>query len=307
MSLCQHSKSNTNSLCSRKVSQKAGHNCQFCWQHQQIGGQKTGDKSLINLLDEIKEEFHNLADELNAEKKILQTLPKDSMRRQVHAQHVSALNHLMNLYKKIYRKSNSEKPNKASYSSDVRSPTSTEVRSPTSTSTEVRSPTSTSTEVRSPTSTSTEVRSPTSTSTDAYTQGNVTVTGGAGAGATFVYIGVPPISQPVRSDAETDKIRSVGSAYRMTKMIKATGAPRVKAVNPALMYATGQPRVPGTMPPMIEATGAPRPLNPIPSMMKAVNNKPSTKKKGLHKTHKTHKAHKTPKPIHIDVKTHKNP
>jgi len=47
-------------------------------------------------------------------------------------------------------------------SSDVRSPTATEVRSPTSTSTEVRSPTSTSTEVRSPTSTSTEVRSPTS-------------------------------------------------------------------------------------------------------------------------------------------------
>jgi hypothetical protein len=46
------------------------------------------------------------------------------------------------------------------------------------TSTEVRSPTSTSTEVRSPTETST------STSTDAYTAGNLTVTGGAGKGAT---------------------------------------------------------------------------------------------------------------------------
>lgn len=50
----------------------------------------------------------------------------------------------------------------------------------------VRSPTRTRTEVRSPTSTSTDVRSPTSTSTetDAYTAGNVTVTGGAGEGAT---------------------------------------------------------------------------------------------------------------------------
>ena len=43
----------------------------------------------------------------------------------------------------------------------------------------------TTSDVRSPTSTSTEVRSPTktSTSTDAYTSGNVTVTGGAGRGA----------------------------------------------------------------------------------------------------------------------------
>jgi hypothetical protein len=62
---------------------------------------------------------------------------------------------------------------------------------------EVRSPTSTSTEVRSPTSTSTEVRSPTSTSTEAYTQGNftVTVTGGAGAGATNVSIEAPPLNR----------------------------------------------------------------------------------------------------------------
>ena len=51
---------------------------------------------------------------------------------------------------------------------------------------DVSSPTRTATEVRSPTRTATEVRSPTktSTSTDAYTAGNVTVTGGAGAGAT---------------------------------------------------------------------------------------------------------------------------
>jgi hypothetical protein len=46
-----------------------------------------------------------------------------------------------------------------------------------STSSDVRSPTSTKTEVRSPTETST------STSTDAYTAGNITITGGAGKGA----------------------------------------------------------------------------------------------------------------------------
>lgn len=46
----------------------------------------------------------------------------------------------------------------------------------------VRSPTSTSTDVRSPT------RTKTATSTDAYTAGNITVTGGAGAGATKVTI-----------------------------------------------------------------------------------------------------------------------
>lgn len=49
-------------------------------------------------------------------------------------------------------------------------------------------------DVRSPTSTRTEVRSPTSTdtSTDAYTAGNITVTGGAGAGATTVIINKKP-------------------------------------------------------------------------------------------------------------------
>ncbi len=46
----------------------------------------------------------------------------------------------------------------------------------------VKSPTRTSTEVRSPT------RTKTATSTDAYTAGNITVTGGAGAGATKVTI-----------------------------------------------------------------------------------------------------------------------
>jgi hypothetical protein len=84
---------------------------------------------------------------------------------------------------------------------------STEVRSPTSTSsstsTEVRSPTSTST------STSTEVRSPTSTSTQAYTSGNftVTVTGGAGDGAnTTVSIGIGTFD-PASNETE---LRTVG-------------------------------------------------------------------------------------------------
>jgi hypothetical protein len=127
------------------------------------------------------------------------------------------------------------------------------------------------------------VRSPTSTSTDAYTQGNVTVTGGAGDGATSVTIYMMPNDQPIRADAETDKIRSSGSATRMTEMIKATGAPRVKAVNPALMVATGGPRVPGTMPPMIEATGASRPKNPIPQMMRSVSAHPIKKGKKVHR------------------------
>ena len=52
-------------------------------------------------------------------------------------------------------------------------------------------------DVRSPTSTRTEVRSPTSTetSTDAYTSGNVTVTGGAGDGDTVVHIHSNPEEQ----------------------------------------------------------------------------------------------------------------
>lgn len=129
--------------------------------------------------------------------------------------------------------------------SDVRSPTSTssDVRSPTSTSTEVRSPTSTSTEVRSPTSTSTEVRSPTSTSTDAYTQGNITVTGGAGAGAyTTVNVFRMPHGAVPRVDGQQYMVRSEGVADRMQRMINATSAPRVPGVMPDLMQATGDPR-----------------------------------------------------------------
>jgi len=41
------------------------------------------------------------------------------------------------------------------------------------------------------TSTATKTATATKTSTDAYTQGNITVTGGAGKGATIVKIGLP--------------------------------------------------------------------------------------------------------------------
>ena len=77
-------------------------------------------------------------------------------------------------------------------------------------------------------SSSTEVRSPTSTATDAYTQGNVTVTGGAGAGATTsVYIGCPLEQLLRRADDASNMIRSKGSAERMDFLMKDTGAPRV--------------------------------------------------------------------------------
>ena len=66
---------------------------------------------------------------------------------------------------------------------------------------------STSTDAHSPTSTSTEVRSPTSTSTEAHTSGNVTVTGGAGAGNTTVNI---------HTDAQ--------AAQKMTGTVKAVHA-----------------------------------------------------------------------------------
>ena len=69
------------------------------------------------------------------------------------------------------------------------------------------SSTSTSTDAHSPTSTSTEVRSPTSTSTEAHTSGNVTVTGGAGAGSTTVNI---------HTDAQ--------AAQKMTGTVKAVHA-----------------------------------------------------------------------------------
>lgn len=160
-----------------------------------------------------------------------------------------------------------------STSTEVRSPTSTstEVRSPTSTSTEVRSPTSTSTEVRSPTSTSTEVRSPTSTSTDAYTQGNVTVTGGAGAGATTVYIGCAPEQLMARADKASNEERSKGSATRIEKMIKETSASRVPGVMPDLMTSTSSPRVPGVMPDLMKSTSSSRPKMLIKDLMKATS------------------------------------
>jgi hypothetical protein len=89
--------------------------------------------------------------------------------------------------------------------------------------------TDTSSEVRSPTSTSTEVRSPTSTSTDAYTQGNITITGGGGDGDTNVYIGILPPSQPIRADEAAHQVRSDGSAQRVIKLMDATGQPRLPA------------------------------------------------------------------------------
>src|SRR5665213_1083046 len=47
------------------------------------------------------------------------------------------------------------------------------------------------TSTASKTSTATKTATATKTSTDAYTQGNITVTGGAGKGATIVNIGLP--------------------------------------------------------------------------------------------------------------------
>lgn len=135
----------------------------------------------------------------------------------------------------------------------------------------MRSPTSTSTEVRSPTSTSTEVRSPTSTSTDAYTQGNVTVTGGVGAGATTVYIGCAPEQLDVRADKESNKERSKGSSSRMERMIKETSATRPKMLINNLM----------------KSTSASRPKIPIKQMMNSVSNKTKNKQKINTKQRKT--------------------
>jgi hypothetical protein len=86
------------------------------------------------------------------------------------------------------------------------------------------------------------VRSPTSTSTDAYTSGNITVTGGAGAGATTVKIYPSAKSggkDTRRADKKSNEYRSRGSQKRMTNMIKATMAPRTPAPMPAIMSATG--------------------------------------------------------------------
>ena len=91
-----------------------------------------------------------------------------------------------------------KKPNDGD--SSVKSPTSSDVRSPTST--DVRSPTRTSTDVRSPTRTAT--------STDAYTSGNVTVTGGAGKGATNVTIKEPDGKQKAMDKTKSDS----GATYK---------------------------------------------------------------------------------------------
>ncbi|HEY5236123.1 MAG TPA: hypothetical protein VIJ14_08095 [Rhabdochlamydiaceae bacterium] len=53
------------------------------------------------------------------------------------------------------------------------------------------------------TSTATKTATATKTSTDAYTQGNITVTGGAGKGATTVKIGIPGGSLANRSKKAT--------------------------------------------------------------------------------------------------------
>jgi hypothetical protein len=76
------------------------------------------------------------------------------------------------------------------------------------------SPTSTRSEVRSPTSTSTEVRSPTSTATDAFTSGNVTVTGGAGKGDTVVHVHGMPASRPRGKHTGNARRQEVKQALR---------------------------------------------------------------------------------------------
>lgn len=174
----------------------------------------------------------------------------------------------------ITRESSMKKRNPTSTSTKSPSSTSTstkssptDVRSPTSTSTEVRSPTSTSTEVRSPTSTSTEVRSPTSTSTDAYTQGNVTVTGGAGAGATTVHIHGSAQPESRRVDEAANYERSVGSAGRATALMHQTGAPRPAPVR-STMVADGSPRASSPIPLMMAAASSPRVPSPMRDMVR---------------------------------------
>ena len=100
----------------------------------------------------------------------------------------------------------------------------------------------------------------------------MTVTGGAGAGATTVYIGCAPEQLDVRADKVSNEERSRGSAVRMEKMIKETSAQRVPGVMPGLMTATSSgERVPGVMPDLMTATSAERPKMLIKSLMKATS------------------------------------
>lgn len=64
------------------------------------------------------------------------------------------------------------------------------------------------------TSTATKTATATKTSTDAYTQGNITVTGGAGKGATIVKIGLPGGSLANNAKKATKAKKGVKSAKR---------------------------------------------------------------------------------------------
>jgi len=68
------------------------------------------------------------------------------------------------------------------------------------------------TKTASNTKTSTVANPHTQTSTEAYTQGNVTVTGGAGAGATYVTIGALP-SKPM-SKTGTSKVGTTNPSQK---------------------------------------------------------------------------------------------
>lgn len=58
---------------------------------------------------------------------------------------------------------------------------------------------------KSSTSTATKTATATKTSTDAYTQGNITVTGGAGKGATNVKIAIPGLASKAQKASKAKK------------------------------------------------------------------------------------------------------
>lgn len=99
----------------------------------------------------------------------------------------------------------------------------------------VRSPTSTRSEVRSPTSTRTEVRSPTS--THAYTSGNFTstVTGGAGAGATYVTIHIPGPPPSIDTDPATPDPAIPGAIFAPVPGAAASGLGALTTANEVLV------------------------------------------------------------------------